>query len=384
MSIKGLLVPALATAALLSNSSLTAQTENAAATPDTDAEMVEVTQLIPGFGGMFFDRKGRPNVYLADPTSQYRLKTMNPRVVIHPADFDFSTLQSYRVDLRAALSYEGVVALDVDERSNRVRVSINQDLPAKEKARLRSWILQLSPDPEAVLIDEIAELSRQPSAGFRMGPFPGGTAIVSGGRVCSLGFSVFGGTEFITTSSCTDIPGGVEFTTFSEANSADVIGVEIGDPLYDVTPCPFGRRCRRSDSARVRYTSLPGGFPGTATQVLACSSGTQFDGTLTITSAGTAAVGQTFTMAAASSGCRRGTVLQTCVDVNVSGANITLLCQTIASTNGPPIFPGADIGSPVYIQNGSNATALGLVWGGSSSGGLVVFSPITQVLDELF
>ncbi len=388
MIVKRLAVPILAAVMMLGGTLLTAQSEDPDRTLDIDAEMVELTRMIPGFGGLFFDKKGRPNVHLADPASESRIKDMGPDVVIHHADFDFSRLQSYRVGLRMALSFEGVVALDVDERFNRVRVSIDQDLAAKEKVRLRNRILQLSADPEAVLIDEIPAFKREISVDFRVRPIPGGALIRTPSTLCTLGFNINGASEFVTTSTCTGIRGAVHSTIFSEGDPAEDIGVEIVDPPFNVQPCPFGRRCRRSDSARVRYNSTGIGHQGRIARTVTCNTGAAtdllVDGSLAIVSVGTAMIGQTVTKIGATTGCGRGEVVQTCTDINVSGENITLLCQSIVQSSGPPLFLLADGGSPVFIQEGDSAIAVGMAWVGNGSGSIMAFSPINQIIEELF
>lgn len=378
----------LAVAVLAGISSAAAQTGKAALSPDPDSEMLELTKVVHGFGGMFYDQQGRLNVYLADPASEKRLKSIHPDAVIHQADYDFQTLQSYRVDLRTALSFDGVVALDVDESSNRVRVSISQDASPREKALLRRQIERLSADPEAVIIDEVPEFVQLASVRDTVRPIPGGVEIGFPGFICTMGYNVNGATEFITNSHCTSIQGGTEGTPYTQDAGGGSIGTELFDPPYNVTPCPSGRVCRRSDSARVQYNSSGLGNQGRIARTVTCNGGgandREINGNLTITSIATAFTGQTVTKVGRTTGCRRGQVAQTCADVNVSGTNITQLCQTIVVATGPALVQGGDSGSPVFIQSGNNAIAVGLLWGGNGSGSVMVFSPITQVLDELF
>ncbi len=154
MSKKFLLVLIFAASIVLVGSSVMAQSEEEAKSPNLDSEMSEMVELLPGFGGLFYDEKGRPNVYLTDSSSELRLKSMNPDIVILKGDYDFRTLQRYRVELRSALSIDGVVALDVDERSNRVRISIDEDLNPKQRSQLRRRLMRMGADPDAVSIEE--------------------------------------------------------------------------------------------------------------------------------------------------------------------------------------------------------------------------------------
>lgn len=81
-------------------------------------------------------------------------------------------------------------------------------------------------------------------------------------------------------------------------------------------------------------------------------------------------------------GWTSGTVTNTCTNVSVSGTNITLLCQTIVQRSGSVIVGGGDSGSPVFTGT-SNVTLRGILWGGSGSGDMFVFSPLKNVQDEL-
>jgi hypothetical protein len=68
----------------------------------------------------------------------------------------------------------------------------------------------------------------------------------------------------------------------------------------------------------------------------------------------------------------------------VSASNIALLCQTIVENNGRVIVDGGDSGSPVFqITSEDNVKLAGILWGGSSSGNLFVFSPLKNIQDEL-
>ena len=59
-----------------------------------------------------------------------------------------------------------------------------------------------------------------------------------------------------------------------------------------------------------------------------------------------------------------GRVTAVCANTNVSGTNITELCQDFVTAS---VGPG-DSGSPVFaITGGTNVTLLGILWGGSGS-----------------
>ena len=389
MSKKLLLVLIFAASVVLRGSSGLAQSEEEAKSPNPDSEIEEMAELVPGFGGMFYDEKGQPTVYLTDSSSELRLKSIIPDVVILQGDYDFRTLQRYRVELRSALSIDGVVALDVDERSNRVRISISQDLNPKQRSQLRRRLMRMSADPDAVTIDERPEFLNHATVQDTVRPVVGGLQIASPRAVCTLGFVVNRGTQFITNSHCTLIPGVVENTPFTQNARGRQIGVEVVDPLCVQGPgCPPGRVCCNSDAALADFN--PGTFAGQGliARTVTCNTGTfndfELNGNLFTSGTATASVGQVVTKVGNISGCRRGTVAQTCADVNVGGTNTTLLCQTIVQANGFPISLPGDSGSPVFFQDGNNAVAVGLLWGGSSDGSLMAFSPISQVIAALW
>ena len=84
-------------------------------------------------------------------------------------------------------------------------------------------------------------------------------------------------------------------------------------------------------------------------------------------------------------GWTQGNVVQTCVNTNVSGTNITQLCQTfVQAPNNAVVVGSGDSGSPVFrLTGGSSVQLVGILWGGSSDGRLFVFSPLKQIRDEI-
>jgi hypothetical protein len=67
------------------------------------------------------------------------------------------------------------------------------------------------------------------------------------------------------------------------------------------------------------------------------------------------------------------------VNTNVSGSNITQLCQTWVSA----AVGSGDSGSPVFtILSGNDVRLVGILWGGSG-GKTFIYSPLNQVEQEL-
>jgi hypothetical protein len=210
--------------------------------------------------------------------------------------------------------------------------------------------------------------------------------------VCTLGFSVdhAGGRSFITNSHCTDNQGSTGNTQYNQPTrtvAPDPIGFEAHDPAYfRGGACSRGKVCRYSDSARALYE------PGVASRAEIAKTTGENNGSLTIAGVFTIAsqnntatsFSGTIHKVGRTTGWSSGNVTNTCATVNVSGSNIQLLCQTLVQRSGTQIVGGGDSGSPVFTRgSGDNVQLVGILWGGSSSGDLFVFSPFKQVQDEL-
>jgi hypothetical protein len=184
----------------------------------------------------------------------------------------------------------------------------------------------------------------------------------------------------------------VEGTKYYQPLAPTLIGTEVSDPpFFTGRPCPSGRKCRYSDAARVRYqttvSSDLGGIARTTFRSLANGSIT-INGAnpfFNITSESPPLQGATVNKVGRTTGWTYGTIGGTCLDVNVSGTNITLLCQSMTATDSVPdkVGPG-DSGSPVfYLSRGSNVRLTGLLWGGTPLGSVFVFSPMSGIEQEL-
>jgi hypothetical protein len=209
--------------------------------------------------------------------------------------------------------------------------------------------------------------------------------------VCTLGFSVdhAGGRSFITNSHCTNQQGTTGNTQYNQPSrtvSPAPIGFEADDPPYvRGGGCSPGKVCRYSDAARALYE------PGIASQArIARTTGMNtgsltIDGHFPIASQNNTSTSYSGTVhkVGRTTGWTSGTVSNTCATVNVSGSNVQLRCQTLVQSSGPTIVGGGDSGSPVFTVSGSNATLVGILWGGNSAGTLFVFSPLKNIQDEL-
>jgi hypothetical protein len=227
-------------------------------------------------------------------------------------------------------------------------------------------------------------------------PTQGGIQIHFTQYLCTLGFNADDGTQrsFITNSHCTANQGGVESTVYYQPTSTvdpTVIATEVEDPTYfRGGACPRGKKCRYSDSSRALYSAGVGSTRG----AIAKTSGPN-NGSLTVTGAFSVLtqdntttsfpVGTTVNKVGRTTGWTQGNVTSTCVNTNVSGSNITLLCQTfVQNPGGAVVVGGGDSGSNVFrITAGDAVQLVGILWGGNQSGTLFVFSPLKQVRDDL-
>jgi streptogrisin D len=224
-------------------------------------------------------------------------------------------------------------------------------------------------------------------------PTKGGIQINFGNYVCTLGFNIdhAGGRSFVTNSHCTNQQGTTGSTAYYQpvaSTSPTPIAVEAHDPSYTRLPgCSRGKTCRYSDAARALYEASTSSSPGVIAKTDGVNDGSlAVAGSFTITSQDDRSTSFSGTLhkVGRTTGWSSGNVTSTCATVNVSGSNIQLLCQTIVENPAAVIVQGGDSGSPVFrITRDDNVQLAGILWGGSSSGSLFVFSPLKQIQDEL-
>lgn len=288
---------------------------------------------------------------------------------------------------REGLALPGTVLADYDETTNHVVVGVEH---AAAAASVRGLAARLGVPAAALEVREMEPISYALTLRDKVDPRVGGIQIHFGNFLCTMGFNATDGTEnsFITNSHCTNHQGGVEGTVYYQPlQSVDgvSIGTEVEDPAYqrNIAGCPRGKKCRRSDSSRARYNSGISFDRGRIAQ----TSGPN-NGSLTITGfldftgedlRDVFSTGETLNKVGRTTGWTQGKVTGTCVTVNVSGSNISQICQTIVE-NTVQIVGAGDSGSPIYTTTSKLA---GILWGGNSSGTLLVFSPLKNMEAEL-
>jgi hypothetical protein len=361
-----------------------------------DAELVRMGREIPGFGGLYYDEQGRPNVYLlnpdgADSAGRTALKRLGAEVVVHRGDYEFERLLGWRQELRPVLALPGVVFLDVDEARNRVVIGLEVSSPNRD--RLERAILAAGIPRQAILLRETVRI--EPLSGLldKLRPVPGGVQMVFSSFACTLGFNAFRGQDFgfVVASHCTDVFGRLEGTRFFQSlpGASTGIGAEIADPGFSTDPpCPSGKRCRFSDTAFAKYDNPRLGGLGRIARPT--SDGHNLGSTnlkpasarFTLTGRTDALAGTMVHKVGRTTGWTFGTVIGTCMDVN-EGSDVTLFCQSMVQMGGGP----GDSGSPVFsVLPRNKARLVGLLWGGGDDpvlGIVGVFSPLAGIEEDL-
>jgi hypothetical protein len=361
-------------------------------------DQAQLALSIKGFGGLFLDRDGAPNVYLTDPqqrgeveralTAFAREQGMSPSDIrVLRGNFDYLQLDDwFKAATENALAVDGALFTDLDEANNRVLIGVQS---AAAIGRVQAALRSSNIPSDAVSIEVREPIIAEATLQDRVRPIVAGVQIHFGNYLCTLGFNAKDGTEdsFITASHCTNRQGGVEGTIYYQPLSSvdnTVVATEVEDPIYfKGGECPKGRKCRYSDAARAKYSS---GFTSFTLGAIAKTSGAN-NGSLTITGTlsitgqntnGNYTVGSIVSKVGRTTGWTSGRVSNTCVNTGVQGSNIVLLCQTFVDAG----VGAGDSGSGVFSGN-SSVTLEGILWGGNSSGSMFVFSPFANIQQEL-
>jgi len=356
-----------------------------------DEEYARLAEKVPGFGGLYVDAAGTTHVYLQDLSKAREVENLGKRVVTQQGAYDFRDLFTWKDDVRDLLAQKGAVFLDIDEKRNRLVFGVEKENLGTFTAELQKSLRRSRVPAEAVVVEAAAPFATSELLTDRMRPMPNGIQIQNdSGGICTLGVNAmrFGVKGFVTASHCTNTRSAVEGTSFFQAVQGvfNLVGTEIADPSFFVLgACPIGKLCRYSDAAFVDYLSDSNSAGGVIANPLSCS---PVAGTLTVDPAfprlpvtdflfGSPAVGSFVTKVGRTTGCTFGPTTGTCVNSNVSGTNITMLCQNVVLAGSA----GGDSGSPVFWDYGNEATLLGVLWGGNGSS--FVYSPWLYVHGEI-
>ncbi|MGQ0642753.1 MAG: hypothetical protein ACT4P6_18570 [Gemmatimonadaceae bacterium] len=397
-----------------------------------DEKFSEVAQQVPGFGGLFYDEvTGVPTVYLTDTStalaSHAAIEAIfhaHPRSVgmspgapgrVLKASYSWESLAAWRDQLdRSLLARAEVIATDVDERVNRVRVLV----ASAAQQRVQAAIASLGIPAGAVILEVSAgiEMSRAAAATApvslldRWPKTPGGVQIDDRIGLCTLGFNAyktryqFSGPNgpydltpyFVTNAHCTNRMGGEEGTFFYQpSHSMDFVsfGNEVREPPWDVASygnC-FSAGCSLADAALVRYSQTARdweygriartnsrGSGGTAGSVIVNQNSPYFRISDTTESSGV--FGQIVNKMGAATGWTVGGIVVTCMNHSISGTGLTLLCQDGFDARND----FGDSGAPIFWWGaGTTVTLAGILWGRERVGNRSYFSPYVYVRWEL-
>jgi hypothetical protein len=292
------------------------------------------------------------------------------------------------------LDLPGTVFADHDEVNNRLVFGVEKSASIRG---IRTALERLGIPSSDYTIQVTEPIYFASTLRDRFRPTQAGIQIHFGGYLCSLGFNADDGAErsFITASHCTNKQGGVEGTQYYQPLSSvdgTVIATEVEDPIYvrGGPGCSKSKMCRSSDASRALYTEGVTSTRGAIARTSAPNNGSlDVLGSFAVTSQDNTtfnfAVGTTINKVGRTTGWTQGNVTQSCVNTNVSGSRVQLLCQTfVQNPGGAVVVGGGDSGSDVFIvTGGTNAQMVGVLWGGNGNGTLFVFSPLKQVQDEL-
>ncbi|MGP3988748.1 S1 family peptidase [Streptomyces sp. 3N207] len=227
-------------------------------------------------------------------------------------------------------------AWHVDKESNKLVVAVDSRVSRADIAQIRR---AAGKSAGAVEIEHVK--------GTFQKYVSGGDAIYTGSARCSAGFNVRSGSTYylLTAGHCTELGG----NWYTNSSRTTLIGPTAGSSFPG------------NDYGLVRYSNSSVPHPGTV-------------GSVDITGAGNASVGQSVTRRGSTTGTHSGQVTGLNATVNYGGGDIVsgLIRTTVCAEPG-------DSGGPLY----RGGTALGLTSGGSgncSSGGTTFFQPVTEAL----
>jgi hypothetical protein len=409
-----------------------ALSSSAAVSQDPVPDPLEVAKVVPGFGGYFLDN-GVPTVYLTDPSRRPEAESALAGFLadrgfaasalrVRQATYDWVQLDAWHEKAwPRALSVNGAVYSDIDERSNRLRFG---GVDATAVQAIAGVVAGLGIPSSATVVQRAAPIARMHTLRDRVRPVDGGYQINFFATpaspltlVCTMGFNVVknGINSFITNSHCTNQQGGTtpgtdyyQPTRGLVVNPNNFIGSEVEDPEYEVVNCTQEEQlpvqCRYSDASRAQYAA---GVPFQLGRIARTTqryqdTPTQPDATgqpvrvpvldvdplnpfFTISKEQKRSVlGEEANKVGRTTGWTFGPVIETCINTVVLGTVPPIMQRCQDRVRGD--VAGGDSGSPVFLQRGGPGVVrlLGILWGGSVSGEVTfVFSPMANIHREL-
>lgn len=244
------------------------------AAPGTDGLFLRLSERIPGgFAGLYVGEDGKLHMWLTDPSQAPAAVAELQRfyagtnreaqaadVVVENADFSWPALYAWYMDLLDEVwRHSEVVATDIDERANRIRIAVESRSAIQN---IKAGIAHIPVPETAVEFDVRSRAAFFGSVQDRTRPVVGGIEIeVENEGYCTLTANVHTGLDdeawgFLTAAHCTKYFGTMTSDdAYQDGNgSGNHIGVEVADPdFWTLSPCPSGSECRYSDAALFTY-----------------------------------------------------------------------------------------------------------------------------------
>nr|WP_205862742.1 S1 family peptidase [Planosporangium thailandense] len=323
---------ALVAGTLLAPSLAQAATAHPMTAADADAAQGLAARLGDRSAGTYLDSAGRMVVTVTDAAAERTVRAAGatPRRVTHNA----AQLANAVTELDRTAKIPGT-AWATDPVGNQVVVTVDSTVTGARLDQLNAAVARLG--------DAVRVVTTPGPISTRIS---GGDAIYGGQYRCSLGFNVRSGSTyyFLTAGHC----GNIASTWYADGSHSTLLGNTAGS------------RFPGNDYAIVRYTNSSITKSGTV-------------GSVDITAAGNAYVGETVTRRGSTTGIRSGRVTALNATVNYAEGTVYGLIQTTVCAEG------GDSGGSLY----AGSTALGLTSGGSgncTSGGTTFFQPVTAAL----
>ena len=385
-----------------------------------------IADRVPTFAGLYVDSTGIV-VLLTDPATQHESVEATVRPVLAAAkvsghfelsqasnapirfeqgEFTFAQLRSWKRALYRHDVPRGTVLVGIDNRSNRLAVSVTSSQAREQWDRM---VAAEGVSSRAINFDYM-------SAPFPMtanlrdsaaSPTAGGLQITHSGAICTLGANVGqssqpGANYFITASHCSNIMWGVDGGSdiwYQPAYPRRVAAGEDTDPApFTGSGCPSGHACRYSDATLVRYDGDSIGLVGRVTRANSVPSGSPaptisyfelyawpscfWCGLVTNTKTGRTTGTTTFSANFSSQDYYPDSAAYAGVGVLIR-SNWVMLSQNVF-TSGAAL--GGDSGAPVYAyENGPPYKPLltGIYHAGNASGTSRIVSPVAGVANDL-
>jgi len=293
-------------------------------------------KLGKGSAGSYLDRaSGRMVVTVTDAASAAKVRAAGG--VAKQVKYSAAALEAVTTRIAKTSTIAGT-ARATDVTTNQVVVTVDPTVTGAKLATVKAAV---------VAAGDAARLEYSKTE-FTL-KIAGGQAIYGGGYRCSLGFNVKTASYyyFVTAGHCTDVAS----NWYTNSAQSTLIGPTI------VSSFPG------NDYGIVRYDNSSITHPGTVYT---------YSGSQTISSVGTAYVGESVSRSGSTTGVHTGSVTAINASVTYAEGTVSGLIRTTVCAEG------GDSGGSLY----AGSIALGMTSGGSgdcSSGGVTYFQPLNEV-----